>query len=176
MYLHLLNAEDLGFLPQEIGQFVVAGVEEAHPDPELAEQLLLVELHPQLRVAHHQVVVVVHEGPEALALQQRVEVVLLEVEQQRALLELVELLLQGVLGVEAQGELVGRAHQDHDVGYAVDVLVEADLVLQVLEIEAAGVGNLFSLQGFNLKDESLLERVVCPEDVSVEVVECSVLG
>ena len=62
---------------------MISVVEEWYPDSKLWEELFLVELDPQLGVADHEEVRVVHEGFVSLAFAQGVEAAFLKIEQER---------------------------------------------------------------------------------------------
>ena len=95
--LELFQHHIFAILSQKILNFVIAVFKECHPDSKLTEQLFLVELHPQLRVTHHQIELVIHERSTLFSLPQWIELFLLQVEQQRALPLLVQFPLEWVL-------------------------------------------------------------------------------
>ena len=68
MNLKFFQPHIFTILSQEILKFVIAILEESHSGSKLTEKLFLVELHPQLRVAHHQIIIIIHERPILLSI------------------------------------------------------------------------------------------------------------
>ena len=127
-------------------------------------------LDPDLRVADHQVEIVVHERPALLLLVQVVEPGLVEVKQEGLLDFLVQLLLQRVLRENSNDSVSGCSDQEQDVGPVIDVGVEAFFVIEVLSVDIGGLldGELGKL--FNFFMQRLLAFISNTiEDIPIEV-------
>ena len=169
VHLHGRELDFILLLSQEVLDLVVAGLEEAHPGSEVAVQESLVVLDPDLRVADHQVEIVVHKRPALLLLIQAVEPELVEVEQEGPLNFLVQLLLQRVLREDSNNSVSDCSDQEQDVGPVIDIGVEAFFVVEVLDVDLRGFldGELSKL--LNLLIQRLLAFVSdTAEDIPVK--------
>ena len=82
MYFHNLKIDFIFAFPQKVLRFVSLMVEETHPCSEIAVQLLLIILDPNLRITHHQIVIIVHKWPTSLQITQIIEFRFVEIEQE----------------------------------------------------------------------------------------------